>query len=73
MIVNDTKTEETLITRERKNNYYNFRKTKKLGFTLEDYDDMRRERLSNNKMTEVEALCKNQKSTKRVNYSYIGV
>ena len=60
--VNDDKTEETFIIRERKKSDENWRKTKKLGSLLGDYEDMRRrEQLSNNAMAEVKKLWKKSK------------
>ena len=65
--VNDDKTEETFIIRERKKSDEKWRKTKKLGSLLGDYEDMRRrEQLSNNAMAEVKKLWKKSKvSNKR--------
>ena len=65
--VNDDKTEETFTIRERKKSDEKWRKTKKLGSLLGDYEDMRRrEQLSNNAMAEVKKLWKKSKvSNKR--------
>ena len=60
--VNDDKTEETFITREKKKSNEKWRKTKKLGSLLGDYEDMRRrEQLSNNAMAEVKKIWKKSK------------
>ena len=70
--VNNDKTEETFIIRERKKSDEKWRKTKKLGSLLGDYEDMRRrEQLSNNAMPEVKKLWKKSKvSNKRKLHLY---
>ena len=63
--VNDDKTEETFIIRERKSDE-KWWKTKKLGSLLGDYEGVRRrEQLSNNAMAEVKKLWKKSKVRKK--------
>ena len=60
--VNEGKTEETLINRTNDKRNEKWRKTKKLGSLLGDYEDLkRREQLSNNAMTKVKKIWKKSK------------
>ena len=64
--VNEDKTEETEIKREKKKENEKWRKTKKLGSLLGDYDDMkRREQLSNQAMCELKQLWNKSKANVR--------
>ena len=60
--VNEDKTEETLITRQKQKCNEQWRKTRKLGSLLGDFEDMkRREQLSNNAMALVKRIWKQSK------------
>ena len=60
--VNEDKTEETFINREKKKQNEIWRNTKKLGSLLGDYEDMkRREQLSNNAIYDMKKIWKQSK------------
>ena len=61
--VNEDKTEETIIKREKEKRNETWRKTRKLGSLLGDYEDMkRREQLSNGAMAGVRKIMKKSKA-----------